>query len=86
MLTPTPWFLATNPRIGATLARATRNCIYVLCSRYVAIPVVGMSGAPLPVAAGSNGSLRGLVTEGFAFHIADAHSFISMALPSVMLG
>jgi len=81
VVAPVPWFPSANPRFGeyariaATPRRETRNGIDVLHPRYPLIPKVGMTVAPLLLAAASIGPLRSLQAEGFDFDVIDAHYY-----------
>lgn len=81
VMAPVPWFPSTNERWGdyarmaATPARETRNGIDVLHPRYPVIPKVGMTLAPLLLAAASLGPVRRLMREGFDFDVIDAHYY-----------
>ena len=81
VVAPVPWFPSMGKRWGdyakmaATPMRETHNGIDVLHPRYLAIPKVGMSVAPLLLAAGALGSMRRLIDEGFDFDVIDAHYY-----------
>jgi teichuronic acid biosynthesis glycosyltransferase TuaC len=92
VLAPVPWFASTHARFGeyarvaATPTRETRNGIEVLHPRYLTIPRIGMSVAPLLLAAGSMGTLRRLLAQGFDFDVIDAHYFYPDGVAAAMLG
>ncbi len=92
VMAPVPWFPSRHPRFGqyariaATPKREMRNGIDVLHPRYLSIPRVGMSVAPLLLAAGSIGPLRRLAAEGFEIDVIDAHYFYPDGVAAVMLG
>ena len=91
VLAPVPWFPFTDPRWGeragmaATPARETRNGIDVLHPRYLVVPKVGMSVAPLLLAAGAIGAVRQLLREGFEFDVIDAHYYYPDGVAATML-
>lgn len=91
VLAPVPWFPSTHARWGeyarmsATPAREVRNGIDVLHPRYVVLPKVGMSLAPLLLAAASIGPLRRLMREGWDFDVLDAHYFYPDGVAAVLL-
>lgn len=81
VVAPTPWFPSTNPRYGhyAVFARVprneTRHGIDVDHPRYLALPKVGMSAAPMLLAAGAQRSVNGMMRRGYVPDIIDAHYF-----------
>ena len=91
VLAPVPWFPSTDARWGeragmaATPARETRNGIDVLHPRYLVVPKVGMSVAPLLLAAASIGPLRRLIRDGFDFDLIDAHYYYPDGVAAAML-
>lgn len=92
VLAPVPWFPTAHPRFSryarfaSTPSRETHNGIDVLHPRYLAIPRVGMTVAPLLLAAGSIGPARRLLAEGFAYDVIDAHYFYPDGVAAAMLG
>ena len=91
VLAPVPWFPSTDARWGewakmaATPARETRNGIDVLHPRYPVVPKVGMTVAPLLLAAAAIGPLRRLQAEGFDFDLIDAHYFYPDGVAAAIL-
>lgn len=91
VLAPVPWFPSTDARWGewakmaATPARETRNGIDVLHPRYPVVPKVGMTVAPLLLAAAAIGPLRRLQAEGFDFDLIDAHYFYPDGVAAALL-
>ena len=91
VLAPVPWFPSTDARWGewakmaATPARETRNGIDVLHPRYPVVPKVGMTVAPLLLAAAAIGPLRRLQAEGFDFDLIDAHYFYPDGVAAAVL-
>lgn len=91
VIAPVPWFPSSSSRWGkyanmaATAPRETRNGIDVLHPRYLTIPKVGMSAAPLLLAAGALGSMKKLIEEGFDFDVIDAHYYYPDGVAAVLL-
>jgi teichuronic acid biosynthesis glycosyltransferase TuaC len=91
VLAPVPWFPSGAARFGryASLARTppaeVRHGIDVRHPRYLAIPKLGMSVAPLLLAAASIAPLKRLVREGFDFDLIDAHYYYPDGVAAVML-
>jgi teichuronic acid biosynthesis glycosyltransferase TuaC len=79
VVAPVPWFPFQHPRFGryAVFARAprdeTRHGIRILHPRYLLLPKIGMSQAPLAMALAAKRSLDRLLAEGFDFDVLDAH-------------
>ena len=96
VLAPVPWFYSTNPKHGdrAAMARSPareqRNGLDVLHPRYAVVPKVGMTLAPLALAAAALRAARRLRAEGFDFDIIDAHYFypdgVAAAIVARVLG
>jgi len=91
VVAPVPWFPSTNPRWGdyarfaATPAREQRNGLDVLHPRYLLLPKVGMTSAPLTLALGARGALRQLIREGFDFDVIDAHYYYPDGVAAALL-
>jgi len=91
VMAPVPWFPSLDPRWGeyarmaATPMRETRHGIDVLHPRYPVVPKVGMTVAPLLLAAASIGPIRRLIAEGRDFDIIDAHYFYPDGVAATML-
>jgi teichuronic acid biosynthesis glycosyltransferase TuaC len=79
VVAPVPWFWSSHVRYGERAAmartpeRETRHGIDVQHPRYVVIPKVGMTLAPLLLALGARGAVQRLLDEGFDFDVIDAH-------------
>lgn len=96
VLAPVPWFFSTNARFGAraTLARTPHreqhNGLDVLHPRFLVVPKVGMTLAPLALAATALRAAKRLQAEGFDFDVIDAHYFypdgVAAALVARALG
>lgn len=92
VVAPVPWFPSANPRFGeyATYARVPRqeqrHGIEVLHPRYLVIPKVGMSAAPILLAAAAAPRLRKLIAAGYDFDLIDAHYFYPDGVAAAILG
>ncbi|MCV2355493.1 glycosyltransferase family 4 protein [Paucibacter sp. B2R-40] len=92
VVAPVPWFFSTNARYGeyARIARTPRREKYhgveVLHPRYLLLPKVGMSMAPLAMALGALPALRQLQSEGFDFDVIDAHYYYPDGVAATLLG
>ncbi|MCM3563267.1 glycosyltransferase family 4 protein [Hydrogenophaga intermedia] len=81
VVAPVPWFPSTNKRFGeyaqfaATPKHEVRNGIDVHHPRYLLLPKVGMTLAPLAMALGALPTVRRLQREGFDFDLIDAHYY-----------
>ena len=91
VVAPVPWFPSRNERFGEyariarTAARESRNGIDVLHPRFVQIPKVGMTLAPLLLALGARRALQRLRDEGFDFDVIDAHYFYPDGVAAALL-
>lgn len=91
VVAPVPWFPSANPRWGdyakfaATPAREQRNGLDVLHPRYLLLPKVGMSTAPLTLALGARAAVRRLIDEGFDFDVIDAHYYYPDGVAAALL-
>lgn len=72
--------------MAKTPGRETWNGVDVTHPRYVLLPKVGMTMAPLSMALGALSSLRRLMREGFDFDLIDAHYYYPDGVAAVMLG
>lgn len=92
VLAPVPWFPFTHPRFGdyAAYARVPkferREGIDVAHPRYISIPKVGMSAAPLLLAAAAAPAIRRLLAGGFDFDLLDAHYLYPDGVAAALLG
>lgn len=88
---PVPWFWSTDVRHGrfaamaSTPARETHNGIDVWHPRFLAIPKVGMTMAPLLLALGARSTLTAIRREGFDFDVIDAHYFYPDGVAAALL-
>lgn len=91
VVAPVPWFPSADPRWGdyarfaATPPREQRNGLDVLHPRYLLLPKVGMTTAPLSLALGARGALRQLQAEGFDFDVIDAHYYYPDGVAAALL-
>jgi glycosyltransferase involved in cell wall biosynthesis len=90
VVAPVPWFPSRNSRFGeyALAARAPReerrHGIDVVHPRYLAIPKVGMSLAPLLLSAGAYSAVKRALRS--AEDILDAHYFYPDGVAAAMIG
>lgn len=91
VIAPVPWFPSTDPRWGdyakfaATPAREQRNGLDVRHPRYVLLPKVGMTSAPLMMALGARAAVQQLLDEGFDFDVIDAHYYYPDGVAAALL-
>ena len=91
VVAPVPWFPSRAERFGdyariaRTPPREVRNGIDVMHPRYLAIPKIGMTLAPLLLALGARRSLQRLRDEGFDFDLIDAHYFYPDGVAAALL-
>lgn len=91
VVAPVPWFPSTDPRWGdyakfaATPAREQRNGLDVLHPRYLLLPKIGMTLAPLTLALGARAAVQKLVDEGFDFDVIDAHYYYPDGVAAALL-
>ncbi|MEO6277428.1 glycosyltransferase family 4 protein [Roseateles sp.] len=91
VIAPVPWFPSTHPRWGdyarfaATPAREQRNGLDVLHPRYLLLPKIGMTSAPLTLALGARAAVRQLIAEGFDFDVIDAHYYYPDGVAAALL-
>ena len=91
VVAPVPWFPSTDPRLGEyarmalTPASEQRHGIEVLHPRYLLLPKVGMTTAPLLLAAAALPTLRRLIAEGFDFDLIDAHYYYPDGVAAAIL-
>jgi glycosyltransferase involved in cell wall biosynthesis len=92
VVAPVPWFPLRSRSFGAYggLARVpasdTRHGIVIDYPRYLAIPKVGMSVAPLLMYFAMRRHVRRMVDGGFEFDLIDAHYFYPDGVVAAMLG
>ncbi|MES2715288.1 MAG: glycosyltransferase family 4 protein [Pseudomonadota bacterium] len=92
VVAPVPWFPSTHQRWGdyARLARTplreASQGIEVLHPRYLQLPKIGMTSAPLLMALGARGCIRRLIDSGFDFDVIDAHYYYPDGVAAALLG
>ncbi|GAB0056011.1 D-inositol-3-phosphate glycosyltransferase [Candidatus Magnetaquicoccaceae bacterium FCR-1] len=93
VVAPIPWFPITHPRLNPFVQFGTRapareaiHGIEVLHPRYFLPPKIGMTSAPLLLAAGAFATLRRLIANGFDFDLIDAHYFYPDGIAAWLLG
>lgn len=92
VVAPVPWFPSTAARWGErarmarTPARESRHGIEVRHPRYLLLPKLGMTTAPLLLALGARATLRRLLDEGFDFDVIDAHYYYPDGVAAALLG
>ncbi len=92
VIAPCPWFPLTSAKFGAysTLARTprseTRHGIDIDYPRFPLLPKIGMSSAPLSIAAALLPRLRRQIRDGRDFDLIDAHYFYPDGVAAALLG
>lgn len=92
VVAPVPWFPSGIARFGhyAAFARAPReeqwHGIHVLHPRYLLLPKIGMTLAPLLLAQAVKPVLERILRDGYGFDLIDAHYFYPDGVAAVMLG
>ncbi len=92
VVAPVPWFPSVDPRFGryAALARVPReerrHGIQVVHPRYLSVPKVGMSVAPLLLAAGARTAVAGVTQRDNDFDLIDAHYFYPDGVAAAIMG
>ncbi|KPF45895.1 glycosyl transferase family 1 [beta proteobacterium AAP51] len=91
VVAPVPWFWSTDPKHGEyaamarTPAREAWNGIDVQHPRYIVIPKVGMTAAPLLLALGARAAVQRVLDEGFDFDLIDAHYYYPDGVAAALL-
>ncbi|NGZ05579.1 MAG: glycosyltransferase family 4 protein [Magnetococcales bacterium] len=93
VVAPVPWFPVRHPRLNPYAHighQAPEHEFYhgieVRHPRYVLIPKIGMSSAPLLLALGALNTIRNWMQEGFDFDLIDAHYFYPDGVAAWLLG
>ena len=92
VVAPCPWFPLRSARFGryAIFARIpreeTRYALHIDHPRYLLLAKIGMSGAPLALAAAILPFLRRQIRNGQNFDLIDAHYFYPDGVAAVLLG
>ncbi|MEK8024408.1 glycosyltransferase [Pseudaquabacterium rugosum] len=91
VVAPVPWFPSRDPRWGdrarfaATPDVETRHGVRIHHPRYLLLPKVGMSTAPLTLALGALSVVRRLQAEGRDFDLIDAHYYYPDGVAAALL-
>jgi len=92
VVAPVPWFPSTHPRYGRYAAFASvpkkerRHGIQVSHPRFVSLPKIGMTIAPLLLANAVQPVLERIAREGYKFDLIDAHYFYPDGVAAAILG
>jgi teichuronic acid biosynthesis glycosyltransferase TuaC len=92
VVAPVPWFPSRHPRFGAYASYANvpsqehRFGIDVQHPRYAVLPKIGMTIAPLLLAAAVKPAIGRLLDEGYDFDAIDAHYFFPDGVAAVIIG
>lgn len=91
VVAPVPWFWSTDARHGtyaqmaATAHREVLNGVEVFHPRFVRLPRIGMSSAPLSLAVGACATLAAIRRAGFDFDVIDAHYYYPDGVAAALL-
>ena len=91
VVAPVPWWPSADRRWGdyakfaATPRQEQRNGLDVRHPRYLLLPKVGMTTAPLTLALGARAAVQQLIDEGFDFDVIDAHYFYPDGVAAALL-
>lgn len=91
VVAPVPWFPSTAERFGdyarwaRTQWREERHGIDVLHPRYLSLPKVGMTVAPLLLALGARAAISKIREDGFDFDLIDAHYYYPDGVAAALL-
>ncbi|WP_419964734.1 glycosyltransferase family 4 protein [Pelomonas nitida] len=91
VIAPVPWFPSRHERWGdyakfaAVPAREQRNGLDVRHPRYLLLPKVGMTSAPLMLALGARAAVQQLIDEGFDPDVIDAHYYYPDGVAAALL-
>lgn len=92
VVAPVPWFPFTHPGFGRYGAFARipaseeRHGLQIRHPRYPLLPKVGLSTAPLLMAAASRPVLQEMIDEGFDFDVIDSHYLYPDGVAAILLG
>jgi glycosyltransferase involved in cell wall biosynthesis len=92
VVAPVPWFPFRHRLFGDYAVHAlapreeTRHGIDVVHPRYVTVPKIGMSIAPLLLAAGAYSAVKKIIGQGFDVEVIDAHYFYPDGVAAAMIG
>ncbi len=91
VIAPVPWFPSRHERWGdyakfaAVPAREQRNGLDVRHPRYLLLPKIGMTSAPLMLALGARAAVQQLIDEGFDPDVIDAHYYYPDGVAAALL-
>ena len=92
VVAPVPWFPFTHPVFGryGAFARVPsseeRHGLQIRHPRYPLLPKVGLSTAPLLMAAAARSVLQEMIDEGFDFDVIDSHYLYPDGVAAILLG
>ena len=92
VVAPSAWFPSGSPRFGGwsvfgrVPVREERHGIPILHPRYLLIPKLGMSLAPLAIAMAAWSALAQMIRQGFDFDVIDAHYLYPEGVAAAILG
>lgn len=92
VVAPSAWFPSGSPRFGGwsvfgrVPAREERHGIPILHPRYLLVPKLGMSLAPLAMALAAQPVLARMIRDGFDFDVIDAHYLYPEGVAAAILG
>ncbi|MBC7454782.1 MAG: glycosyltransferase family 4 protein [Massilia sp.] len=90
VMAPVPWFPFKRPSRYAKFAdvprEEIRSGIQVSHPRFIVLPKVGMSAAPLLLANAARPAIGRMIDEGYDFDLIDAHYFYPDGVAAAMLG
>jgi teichuronic acid biosynthesis glycosyltransferase TuaC len=92
VVAPSAWFPSGNARFGEwsvfgrVPARAERHGIAILHPRYLLVPKLGMTLAPLTIALAAWPALARMIRQGFDFDVIDAHYLYPEGVAAAILG
>jgi teichuronic acid biosynthesis glycosyltransferase TuaC len=92
VVAPSAWFPSGDPRFGSwsvfgrVPAMEMRYGISVRHPRYLLLPKVGMTSAPLTMALAARPVLQEMIREGFDFDVIDGHYLYPEGVAAVLLG
>ena len=81
-----PFLPASYRRFARAPAAEERRGIRILHPRYIVLPKIGMTVAPLLLYLAARASIARLLRSGFAFDLIDAHYFYPDGVAAAMLG
>lgn len=92
VVAPSPWFPSGDSRLGAwsvfgrVPAAEMRFRLPVRHPRYLLLPKVGMTSAPLTMALAARPALQEMLREGFDFDVIDGHYLYPEGVAAALLG